>query len=194
MREFFRRLYYLVNRRKLAQALENDIAFHREMLARENQKDFGNPTLLREQAHDAWGWGWFDRLVQDLSFGARLLRKAPALAVTAIAVLALGIGVNITAFNIVDVMFFKPLPVRDPQTIARFTTHFPQGSSTEVGYPAALFYGAHSSALTAVLAQTGSNMTFAQETSQNIHAGLVSGNYFRELGTAAAYGRLFDPQ
>src|SRR5258708_38719722 len=110
MREFFRRLYYLVNRRKLAQALENDIAFHREMLARENQKDFGNPTLLREQAHDAWGGGWFDRLVQDLSFGARLVRKAPALAVTPSAVRAPGLGADITAFNIVAVVVFKPLP------------------------------------------------------------------------------------
>src|SRR5258708_19052292 len=104
MREFFRRIYYLLNRRKLAKALENDMAFHREMLARENQKDFGNPTLLRERAHDAWGWGWLDRIVQDVSFGSRLLRKDPMLAVTAIAVLTLGIGVNLTAFNIVDVM------------------------------------------------------------------------------------------
>ncbi len=193
MDELFRRVYYLLNRRRLERELRNDIEVHREMLG-DNRKIFGNATLMLEESHNVWGWGWLDRSLQDIRFGLRMLRKSPAMSLTAIAVLALGIGVNVTAFNIVDVMFFKPLPVRDPQTIARFTTHFPQGSSTEVGYPAAIFYGAHSSALTAVLAQTGSNMTFAQETSQNIHAGLVSGNYFRELGTAAAYGRLFDPQ
>lgn len=194
MREFFRRLYYLLNRRKLERDLAQDMAVHRELLGAENKKDFGNPTLLAEQSHEAWGWGWLERWLQDLRFGARLLRKSPGLAFTAIAVLALGIGVNVTAFNIVDVMFFKPLPVRDPLSIVRLTTRFLHGSSTEVGYPAAVFYGEHSTALSAVLAQTSSNMTFAQGASQNIHAGLVTGNYFTELGSAAAYGRLFDPK
>jgi predicted permease len=193
MREFFRRIYYLLNRSRLQRELRNDIEVHREMLG-DNRKSFGNATLLQEESSNAWGWGWLDRSFQDIRFGLRMLRKSPAMSLTAIAVLALGIGVNVTAFNIVDVMFFKPLPVRDPQTIARFTTQFPRGSSTEVAYPAALFYGEHSSALTAMLAQTSSNVTFSQENNQNIHAGLVSANYFRELGTSAAYGRLFNAQ
>jgi predicted permease len=191
MGELFRRIYYLLNRSRLEGELRNDMEVHREMLG-DNRKSFGNATLMREASHDSWGWGWMDRTFQDVRFGLRMLRKSRAMSLTAIAVLALGIGVNVTAFNIVDVMFFKPLPVRDPQAIARFTTHFPGGSSTEVAYPAVTFYGEHSTALSAVLSQTSSNMTFTQETSQNIHAGLVSANYFRELGTSAGYGRLFD--
>src|SRR5690349_1101398 len=99
MGEFFRRIYYLLNRRRLERELQNDLEAHREMLGQSLRKDFGNPSLLREQAREAWGWGWLDRLLQDLRFGARLLKKSPALAFTAIAVLALGIGVNVTAFN-----------------------------------------------------------------------------------------------
>ncbi len=193
MGELFRRIYYLLNRSRLERELRNDIDVHREMLG-DNRKNFGNPLLLQEQSHNAWGWGWLDRTFQDVRFGLRMLRKAPAMSLTAIAVLALGIGVNVTAFNIVDVMFFKPLPVRNPQTIARFTTHYPEGMSTEVAYPVAMFYAEHSTTLSMVLAQTSSNMTFTQETSQNIETGLVSANYFRELGTTAAYGRLFNPQ
>ena len=193
MGEFFRRVYYLLNRRRLERELRNDIDVHREMLG-DNRKNFGNATLLQEQSINVWGWAWLDRSFQDIRFGWRVLRKSPAMSLTAIAVLALGIGVNVTAFNIVDVMFFKPLPIRDPQTIARFTTQFPLGSSTEVAYPAAVFYGEHSSALATMLAQTSNNMTFAQGTSQDIHAGLVTANYFHELGATAAYGRLFDPQ
>src|SRR6516225_5805067 len=114
MREVFRRIYYLLNRRKLERELQSDIEFHREMLSAESRNDFGNPTLMRERAREAWGWGWLDRLSQDLRFGARLLRKSPGLVFTAVTVLALGIGVNVTAFNVVDIMFFKPLRVRDP--------------------------------------------------------------------------------
>src|SRR5258708_5882042 len=127
MREFFRRLYYLVKRRKLAKALENDMAFHREMLARENQKDFGNPALLREQANDAWGGGWLDLFAQDNNFGSGMFGNAPLLSPAAIAVLTLGVGVNVTVFNLVDVMLFKPLPVRDPHSIVRLTTQFQNG-------------------------------------------------------------------
>src|SRR5262249_51049020 len=135
MGEFFRRIYYLLNRRKLERELAHDMEAHREMMLAENRKDFGNPTLLREQSGEAWGWSWLDRIVQDLGFGARLLKKSPALALTAIAVLALGIGVNVTAFNFVDVMFFKPLPVRDPFSLVRLSMDSPTMSATEVPYP-----------------------------------------------------------
>ncbi len=194
MGELFRRVYYLLNRSKLERELQSEIDFHREMLSAESRKDFGNATLMRERAREAWGWGWLDRVAQDLRFGARLLRKSPGLVLTAITVLALGIGVNVTAFNLMDVMFFKPLRVRDPLSLVRFTLDSPTSSSSEVPYPAAMFYGENSQALSAVLAQASTHMTLTEKTNQEITAGLVSANYFSELGASAGYGRLFDPR
>src|ERR1051325_4891068 len=141
MGEFFRRIYYLLNRRRLERELENDIDFHREMLTAEGRRDFGSPMLARERSREAWGWSWLDRVMQDLRFGARLLRKSPGLVFTAVTVLALGIGVNVTAFNLMDVIFFKPLKVRDPLSLVRFSMKSPTSSSTEVPYPATVFYG-----------------------------------------------------
>jgi macrolide transport system ATP-binding/permease protein len=83
MGEFFRRIYYLLNRRRLERELQNDIDFHREMLSGESRKDFGNTTRVSERAREAWGWGWLDRVMQDLRFGARLLKKSPGLVFTA---------------------------------------------------------------------------------------------------------------
>src|SRR5580765_201453 len=140
MGEFFRRIYYLLNRSKLERELQNDIEFHREMLSAESRKDFGNAALARERSREAWGWGWLDRLIQDLRFGSRLLKKSPGLVFTAITVLALGIGVNVTAFNLVDVMFFKPLHVRDPHSLVRFSGKSPMSSSNVISYPATVFY------------------------------------------------------
>jgi predicted permease len=193
MNDFFRRVYYLLNRRRLEQELQNDIDVHREMLPPDARKDFGNPTLARERSREAWGWGWLDRLCQDVRFGSRLLKKSPGLAVTAIVVLALGIGVNVTAFNIIDVAFFKPLPVRDPHSLVRFTSQFQDGTSTEVPYPAAEFYREHNHVLSSVIVQRWTNMTLSQQTTESVRAGMVSANYFSELGTRAAYGRLFSP-
>jgi len=194
MGEFFRRVYYLLNRRKLERELQNDIDAHREMLSEAARKDFGNVALARERAREAWGWGWLDRLLQDLRFGARLLRKSPGLVFTAVIVLALGIGVNVTAFNLMDVLFFKPLRVRDPLSLVRFTMKSSTSSSDQVPYPAAAFYGDNSRALSAVLTQTSTHMTLTGETNQEVSAGLVSANYFSELGVSAGYGRLFDPK
>src|SRR5262249_46934505 len=120
--------------------------------------------------------------------------NSPALTLTAVTVLALGIGVNVTAFNIADVMFFKPLPVRDPQSLVRFTAQSPTSYSTEVAYPAVMFYRENSQALAAVLAQTQTTLTLAGDPNENVRAGLVTGNYFSELGASAAYGRLFNSQ
>jgi predicted permease len=194
MREVFRRIYYLLNRRKLERELQSDIEFHREMLSAESRNDFGNPTLMRERAREAWGWGWLDRLSQDLRFGARLLRKSPGLVFTAVTVLALGIGVNVTAFNVVDIMFFKPLRVRDPLSLVGFAAKSPNSYTAVVPYPAALFYAQQTQALSAVLMQTNTRMTLTEEENSQVHAGLVSANYFSELGATAAYGRLFDPR
>ena len=55
MLELFRRLYFLVNRRRLDNELANDMAVHREMLGAEARTSFGNPTLLHEQSREAWG-------------------------------------------------------------------------------------------------------------------------------------------
>ena len=62
MNQFIRRIQYLLHRRRFDRELAGDIEFHREMAAREGAAPLPNTLLLREQARDAWGWTWIDRL------------------------------------------------------------------------------------------------------------------------------------
>ena len=114
MGEIFRRIKYLINRRRLDAELANDMEFHREMAARAGRSNFGNTLRMREQAREAWGWTWLDRLVQDLRYGVRILARSPGFTLMAVLVLAIGIGVNVAAFSLFDMVALEPMPVRDP--------------------------------------------------------------------------------
>jgi hypothetical protein len=50
--EIFRRVRYLINRRRFDAELESDMEFHREMAARAGYSNFGNTLRMREQARE----------------------------------------------------------------------------------------------------------------------------------------------
>src|SRR3984957_13121968 len=194
MNEFIRRVRYLLNRRRFDRELSGDMEFHREMAASagDGRGHFGNQLLLREQARDAWGWTWIDRLSQDLRYAARMLRKSPGFTAVAVLMLALGLRVTPAAFGFFDLMFLRPLPVRDPATLLRFERSCPQGFSDNFMYPEMAFYREHSKTLSAVLASNGARLTMAGEEKQ-LSASFVTADFFGELGARARLGRMFDP-
>jgi macrolide transport system ATP-binding/permease protein len=40
-------------------------------------REFGNVGLVKEVTREMWGWASLERLMQDLRFGLRMLRKNP---------------------------------------------------------------------------------------------------------------------
>ena len=63
-------------------------------------------------------------LLQNLQFAFRSLRKAPAFALTVVATLAIGIGLNEAIFTVVDNVLLRPLGYRDADRIVALRTHF----------------------------------------------------------------------
>ena len=57
-------------------------------------------------------------LLQDLAYGVRMMRRAPAFTAAIIVTLALGIGVNAATFSIVNVLMLKPLTYKNPDRVA----------------------------------------------------------------------------
>ena len=190
MNEFFRRLRYLLNRRRFDSELANDLEFHREMAAREN-RSFGNTLHLREQARDAWGWTWIDRFFQDLRYGFRMLRRSPGFTLTAVLILSIGIGVNIAAFGFFNLMVLRPLPVRDPATLLRFQRLSPKAYASVLPYPEMTFFAEHATTLSAVLAWAPSSLRMEHE-ARLLKAQFVTANFFGELGAVPLLGRVLD--
>lgn len=193
MGELWRRILYLINRRRLDAELEADMEFHREMAAQAGRNNFGNMLRLREQAREAWGWTWLDRLVQDLRYGARILARSPGFTAMTVLVLAIGIGVNVSAFSLFDMIALKPLPVRDPASLVRLERRSPTAYTSEMAYPSFVFYRDHAKTLSATIAVLGVPPMQIDDDAAPTSISFVTPNYFTELGTRAAYGRLFDP-
>ncbi|MFZ0305738.1 MAG: ABC transporter permease [Terracidiphilus sp.] len=193
MGEVFRRIRYLMNRRRFDAELESDMEFHREMIARGGRSNFGNTLRLREQARAAWGWTWLDRLAQDLRYAARTLVRSPGFTLTAVLVLAIGVGANVAAFSLFDMVALEPLPVRDPASLVRLQRRSPEIISGDMPYPAAMFYRDHAKTLSAVLTMMGARLSLENDL-QPVKANFVSANFFKELGATAAYGRLLEAQ
>src|SRR5204862_743116 len=138
------------------------------------------------------GLRWWDELWIDLRYAARKLRNSPGFMLTAILVLGIGIGVNVAAFSMFNLIVLKFLPVRDPQMLVRLQRRTPERRTGIMPYPSVVFYREHSKTLSAVMATLGTRMEL-EDDSQPVRANFATANYFSELGTPAAYGRMLDP-
>src|SRR5262249_13620589 len=80
-------------------------------------KSFGDLVRNTERGYDIRGGGWLETLWQDLRYGKRMLLKSPAFTLTAILMLALGIGATTAIFSIVEGVLLRPLPFPGPERL-----------------------------------------------------------------------------
>ena len=77
----------------------------------------GNPDPIREASRDGRSGAWLRQFGRDLSYGMRLLMKAPGFSAAAIAIIALGVGAVTAIFSVVYGVALKPLPFREPDRL-----------------------------------------------------------------------------
>ncbi len=129
MTKLWRRLQFLVRRKRFESDLEDEIRVHLEMKAEAGggsddaryaaRRQFGNSQLLRETSREMWGWGPIDRLAQDLRYGLRMLAKNPSFTLIAVLTLGAGIGVNTAVFTAFNAVALRPLDVPDPDRVVQ---------------------------------------------------------------------------
>jgi len=135
------------------------------------------------------------RLLRDFRFALRSLRRTPVFALTAAAILGLGIGANAMVFSIVNAVVLRPLPFPDAADIVQIKRRTPFGSS--VSFPmhdylalAGVRGPVSASAILDVLAAGRYNLVTA-EGAEPVAGLRVSARFFDVLGVAPARGRLF---
>src|SRR5712692_10132624 len=122
-----------------------------------------------------------------------MLRKILALAVVAVCTLALGIGVNIALFTVIDAILLRPLPVKDANQVVVLANRdrhfeFPHGLSNlqlqDFRRRTAVF-----SDLAGVFPYAV-NMTVAGQP-QRTFVDFTTSSFFSMLGVQAARGRVY---
>ncbi len=204
-------LFDFFRRRREERELAEEIEAHLEekiadlmeagMPAREARetarREFGNAALYREISREVWGWVWLETLLQDLRYGARMLRKNPGFTAVAVATLALGIGVNTTIFSLVSGLLLKKPAVRDPDRVVVVVATDPARAVERALAPAVDFLawrdGNHVfEDMAAADAFHDFSLTGAGEP-ERLSGMRVTANYFRTLGVQAFLGRTFLP-
>jgi predicted permease len=138
-----------------------------------------------------------DTLLRDVRYTFRVLAKRPGFALVAILSLALGIGANVAVFSVVNLLLFKPMPVREPGRLAALYVTEPQSRTpSQFSYPDYLDYSENNEAFTDLMGFTGIplNMTVGNGQPELIWGEMVTGNYFSGLGVEPALGRGFLPE
>jgi predicted permease len=140
-RRAWTRLQALFQERENTRRLDDEIQFHLEQQIAENLaagmdkkeahraalRAFGNPTLVREETKDAWGWIRVEQIARDLRNGARSLWRTPRFALVAIFVMALGIGATTALFTVVRSVILQPLPFKEPSRLLHLYEYLDEG-------------------------------------------------------------------
>jgi predicted permease len=139
------------------------------------------------------GRPWLDGIAQDLSYALRALRRSPGFTLTALAMLAVGIGVNATVFTVTNAVLFKGFPFVDNNDRLLYIT--PKGSNCCVSYPDFLDYRAQAKSFDGMAVVHGIARVVSHQTGfpEHIEVTEVSAGTFKVTGQKPILGRDFTP-
>lgn len=172
--------------------MEEQIAQHIAggMDAREARRQaflaFDGLERAKEECRDRRHLNLAEDLAKDLAYAARILRKAPAFAITAIITIAIGIGAGTAIFSVANAVLLRPLPYRNPGRLVVANNLLSNADFYDLrdGTAAALDDMAAVMVFRAIVPREDG-------TAERISKGFITTNFFRMLGAHIVVGRDF---
>jgi predicted permease len=201
------------NWRKRSDELEKEIQHHLQMAETERiergasqneahsgaRREFGNVGLAKELAREAWGWRWLEDFFQDLRYGLRMLLKNPSFALAAVLAIAMGVGINVGIFSVLNGFALRLLPVPRAEQLLSVDQVFHgrvnrdvHGELSMFSYQEYLDYRDHNHVFTGLAAsEPFLEATLGGPQMRGLMGALTSCNYFDVLNEHATQGRTF---
>ena len=133
-----------------------------------------------------------DRLIRDVTYSLRALRRRPLFTGTAIITLAIGIGANTAIFSVVNGVFLKGVPGLDDTDGLVEVTRMVDGEAFDMSFPVVDHLRETSAELEDIAALTQAAVALGFEGEADVVTALsVTDNYFAVLGLRPAAGRFF---
>jgi predicted permease len=199
----------LFRRSTVDQELRAELGFHIERQVEENlaagmterearraaRREFGGVEQVKEECRDTRRVRLMDTLLEDLRYGARMLRKNPGFTAVAVLTLALGIGANTAIFSMVNALLLHPYDFHGLDSLVRVW----EIRGMEEGYDARWVAPADAAdllsgtgVLESVTTYRDQSFTLAAEGSvESVLGSSVSASFFDVLGKGPALGRGF---
>src|SRR6059036_1082124 len=135
--------------------------------------------------------------MNDLKFALRQLRKSPAFTLIAVLTLALGIGLNTAIFSLINDLFLRGLPFKEPSRVVHLYGGDKARDLTDIGVSAPRFmhYREGQTLFDALAAENifAFTLTGLGDPVQ-VFGGRLTSNYFDLLAVRPILGRNFLPQ
>jgi putative ABC transport system permease protein len=133
-------------------------------------------------------------VLQDLRHGLRALIGHPGLTIATALSLGLAIGAQTSVYCLIDTLFLRPpVGVTEAQQLVAISA-LDRGLPDEdaIRYPDYLYYRDHDRTFTELASHFNSGVAVADtERAEEVHAHVVSANYFSALGVSPHLGRFF---
>jgi len=137
----------------------------------------------------------WDILRQDLRYTWRTLRRSPGFAITAVAVIGLGIGANTAAFSISDFVLLRPLPFRDADRLVKIWARVPEYPRLEMSPPNYRDWKSASKSFEVMASfHPVSNNLIGQGDPERLDGTATDAELLPMLGVQPLMGRFFTPE
>jgi len=199
------RLRALLFRHRVEDELEEELRFHVAMETRKNLErgmraadarrkvnvEFGGIAQVKEECRDMRGLRLIETTWQDLRYAFSGFRRTPGFALTVVATIALGLGLNTTLFTIFNAYVLQPLKVNDPHSLYQFTWANRNLEGHRFAWQEFQDFRRENPAFSEVAAFN--RVSFARVEGHLMLGHMVTGNYFQMLGVTAMRGRTLLP-
>lgn len=155
----------------------------------------GGVEQTKENYRDRRGLPLLETLLQDLRFGARMLRKNPGFTAVAVITLALGIGANTAIFSLMDSVLVRELSVRNPSQLVEVTPADRNGEKVQMSFPMYEELQRRQQVFSGTFAYWGDAVLNVEANGLLSRSDIwaVDGSFFSELGVPPLLGRFIVP-